>query len=66
MTADSHDPQNSLPYAIRRLARTYREAAIWQQLAVLVVPLLVYSLTQTTWVLAGTALLLGILFYSAP
>ncbi len=47
---------------IRRLACTYREAATWQQLAVLAVPLVVYSLTQTTWVLAGTALVLGILF----
>jgi len=62
MTASTPDRRDSLSSVIRRLARTYREAAIWQQLAVLAVPLLVYSLTQTTWVLAGTALLLGILF----
>jgi len=54
--------ERTLSHSIRRLARTYREAAIWQQLAVLAVPLLVYALTQTTWVLAGTAFLLGILF----
>jgi O-antigen ligase len=62
MTAKAPDPGDSLSSVIRRLARAYREAAIWQQLAVLTVPLLVYSLTQTTWVLAGTALFLGILF----
>jgi O-antigen ligase len=62
MIASAPDPRDSLSSVIRRLARTYREAAIWQQLAVLAVPLLVYSLTQTTWVLAGTAILLGILF----
>jgi O-antigen ligase len=62
MTASAPDPRDSLSSVIRRLARTYREAAIWQQLAVLAGPLLVYSLTQTTWVLAGTAVLLGILF----
>ena len=54
--------ERTLSHSIRRLARTYREAATWQQLAVLAVPLLVYSLTQTTWVLAGMALFLGILF----
>jgi putative inorganic carbon (HCO3(-)) transporter len=62
MTASTSDPRDSLSSITRRLARTYREAAIWQQLAVLAVPLLVYSLTLTTWVLVGTAILLGILF----
>jgi len=62
MTANSPYRQNSLSSVIRCLARTYREAAIWQQLAVLAVPLLVYSLSEATWVQAGTALLLGILF----
>ena len=54
--------ERTLSHSIRRLARTYREAATWQQLAVLAVLLLIYSLTQTTWVLAGTAIVLGILF----
>ncbi|MCU0501139.1 MAG: hypothetical protein MUC51_05125, partial [Anaerolineae bacterium] len=61
MTASASDPRDSLSNVIRRLARAYREAATWQQLAVLAVPLFVYSLTQTTWVLAGMALCLGIL-----
>jgi O-antigen ligase len=62
MTASAPDPRDSLSSVIRRLARTYREAATWQQLAVPAVLLLVYSLSERTWILAGTALLLGILF----
>jgi O-antigen ligase len=63
MTASSSQRRNSLSSVIRRLARTYCEAAIWQQLAVLAVLLLAYSLSEATWLLAGTAFLLGILFY---
>ncbi len=48
---------------LRRLAHRYREAALWQQLAVPVILLVVFSLAETPWVLAGTAALLCLFFY---
>jgi hypothetical protein len=63
MTADATGPQDSLSSVVRRLANAYREAATWQQLATLAVPLIILALSETTWARAGAALALGILFY---
>jgi|YNPBryantNP2012_1023418.scaffolds.fasta_scaffold16986_1 O-antigen ligase len=63
MTADPRARLDSLSCVVRRLAAAYREAATWQQLAVLAPPLAVCALAQTPLAWAGAALVLGILFY---
>jgi hypothetical protein len=66
MAADLPGVRNTLSDVARRLAGYYREAAIWRQLAILAIPLLVMVLSESTWLLGAAILLLGILFWLRP
>ncbi|MGC8780394.1 MAG: hypothetical protein ACP5UQ_05955, partial [Anaerolineae bacterium] len=63
MTANLSARLDALSQAIRRLAAAYREAATWQQVVVLVLPLAVCALAQRPAAWAGAALVLAGLFY---